>query len=388
MATPYVVDIGSSAIKGGPAGSERPAAIVPHITGRSYWTMALVGIQSKDLVVGDMADANRAMLRITYPVESGRVSDWELYERALSHVFFCELRILAEEQPLLMSEPLPAPGAGAQDEKRLEILYEALNANQLALVPAPRLALAAANRTSGIVLSVGDGLATCSAYPAAAAAGAPPGEHHAAHPSLGGRQLTRHLGAELAASGWEPASSADMLIVKNIKERLCAVVPERDGLAHAQAPDLMSFELPDAQVIALGQARFKGPEALFRPSILGHPDPGLHRLVTGVAARYDRDVQAALLQNIVVEGGTTQLPGFVERLEAELRAVLPSAVNFNVHAPADRALSVWSGGSHLASAKAEALRGVWLTRAEYDEHGALNALERHRARLARLWEQL
>jgi actin-related protein len=37
----------------------------------------------------------------------------------------------------------------------------------------------------------------------------------------------------------------------------------------------------------------------------------------------DPDLQATLLGNVVVTGGTTLLPGFVERLQNEISAVAP-----------------------------------------------------------------
>jgi actin len=37
-----------------------------------------------------------------------------------------------------------------------------------------------------------------------------------------------------------------------------------------------SYELPDGQVITIGNERFRAPEALFQPSFLGLESQGIH----------------------------------------------------------------------------------------------------------------
>ena len=60
--------------------------------------------------------------------------------------------------------------------------------------------------------------------------------------------------------------------------------------------------------------------------------------------------------------------GFGERLTKELSALAPPSIRVRVVQPPERKYSVWIGGSILASLST--FQQTWVTRREYDEHGA------------------
>eukprot|EP00965_Chrysotila_dentata_P010358 337170-Pleurochrysis_carterae.AAC.1 len=66
-----------------------------------------------------------------------------------------------------------------------------------------------------------------------------------------------------------------------------------------------SYELPDGQVITLGNERFRCPEALFQPSFLGMETAGVHETTYNSIMKCDVDIRKDLYANIVLSGGTT-----------------------------------------------------------------------------------
>ena len=128
-----------------------------------------------------------------------------------------------------------------------------------------------------------------------------------------------------------------------------------------------SYELPDGQVITIGNERFRAPEALFQPSVLGHEGGGIHTTTYNAIMKCDVDVRKDLYGNIVMSGGTTMYPGISDRMQKEITALAPSTMKVKIIAPPERKYSVWIGGSILASLST--FQQMWISKQEYDESG-------------------
>ncbi len=128
-----------------------------------------------------------------------------------------------------------------------------------------------------------------------------------------------------------------------------------------------SYELPDGKVFTIGNERFRCPEAMFQPAFIGKENAGIHESVYNSIMKCDLDVRKGLFANIVISGGNTMFPGFVDRMEKEMTSLAPPTMKIKTIATPERKYSVWIGGSILSTLST--FQEKWISKQEYDESG-------------------
>lgn len=362
-AAAVVLDNGSGMVKAGFAGSDAPIAVFDSIVGRPRYKKCMLGVEDVDVSVGEDAQRHRGMLTLMNPIHHGIVTNWDDMERIWKHTFYNELRVLPEEHPVLITEaPLNPKG---NRERMTQVMFESFQIPALYVAIQAVLALYAAGRTTGVVLDCGDGVSHT--VPIYAGYALP---HAIKRLDLAGRDLTEHLAKLLMERGWSFTSSAELQIVRDMKEKLCYVALDFDAEMAAYNADSrheQTYELTDGNVATVGSERFRCPEALFQPEMLGREADGVHLMTFKTIRGCDVDIRRELYGNIVLSGGTSMYRGLGERMTKELSALAPATIKVKVVAPPERRYSVWIGGSILASLST--FQNMWISREEYEECG-------------------
>lgn len=84
------------------------------------------------------------------------------------------------------------------------------------------------------------------------------------------------------------------------------------------------YELPDGTLLSAGPQLYRLPERLFDDSGQA-PRQALHHVVLDSIHASDVDIRKELIGNVLLTGGTAQLPYLPERLHREMTALLPTA---------------------------------------------------------------
>ncbi|XP_031260599.1 actin-related protein 5 [Pistacia vera] len=137
----------------------------------------------------------------------------------------------------------------------------------------------------------------------------------------------------------------------------------------AEAPRLRPLTKEDFQIV-LGVERFRCPEILFHPNLVGIDQVGLDEMA-GVSIRRlpskDEDLEQRLTSSIFMTGGCCLFPGMSQRLEAGIRMIRPCGAPINVVRALDPVLDAWRGAS-LYAAKLQFTEQTF-TRMDYYEKG-------------------
>lgn len=266
-----------------------------------------------------------------------------------------------------------------------QVMFEVFGVPAAYALSSPVAALYGAGRTTGVLVDVGD-----SGTRVSVVIGGAPLRRASRASTVGGRRVAEVLSGLLAergvtlpggASGARAAAEAAAYVSSDYYGDLGAADAERFALRYTPPPPaapsggLAATAPPPPGPVVLKTERFRAGEVLFQPSLAGVDEDGVARLVQAAIKCAPVEERGGLYANIVVAGGGSCLRGFPERLGAEISMILGGDYEPVVAvAPAARGDLAWRGGAALGGLGG--FRGMWVTREEYRELGAVAAVAR------------
>jgi len=364
---PVVIDNGTGILKAGLAGGTAPNVVFPTFVGRPKYKQSMVTQTVSDTYVGEEAMNHRSILKLAYAMEHGVVTDWDDMEKIWAHLYSSHLQLPSEEHPVLLTE---APLNPLQNrEKAAEIFFESFGVPALFFSMQAVLSLYASGRTTGVVMDIGDGVTHCvPVYEGFSM------QNAITRTDIAGRDVTEYLQTLLRRAGHPFHTTAEREVVRAIKEKACYVsykpLKDDDDAMKPYTDDAGGYEyrLPDNNTIKISSERYRAPEILFRPSMIGSEYPGVHEAIFNSISRCDLDMRKSLYSQVLLSGGSTMFLGFGDRLLTELVRLAPKDTKVRIAAPPERHNSTWIGGSILASLST--FKKMWTTKKEWNEYGA------------------
>ena len=354
-----VLKTGSGMVSAGFGGDDAPRAVFPSIIGRPRHTGVMVGMGQKDSYVGDEAQSKRGILTLKFPIDRDGITNFDDFEKLLHHSFYNELRVAPEEHPVVLLE---SPGISrASREKITQILFETFNCPAVSYLSAPVSSLIASGRVTGLSVQIGSrNIWIVPVFEGNVLT------YASQRIDIGSSNITDYLMKILTERGYSFTTTAERDIVEDVKRKLCYVADnfEQEMQTAASSSNIeKSYELPDGQVITVGNERFRACEAFFQPSFLGMESPSIVTAICESIIRVDSQIRTSMMKNIVLSGGGSLFPGLQERILKEL-CELTSSKDFNVIAPPERKYSQWIGGSIYST-----LKPIFILKEDYDAHG-------------------
>jgi len=366
---PIIIDLGTGQIKAGFSGRDLPKIIFNSFIGEPKYKKLIKNINkenkiSNEIYIGSQCDKNLNILKLRYPIEHGYfVKENDIFP--IFNYIFSLLKISLEDikhHPILITEPLQNP---IQNRENIsQILFEKFDTNKLFFASQPILSLFSTSTTTGTILESGEGVSqSCVIY-----------EGYSIPNSFercdyGGADVTNYLDDILKKMGYFFETSAEKILIKDIKEKYCWACPKNiiENIKKNSEFEKENHFLPDGNVMKLGVERVYPPEILFKPEIIGLEYPGFHEMIFNSINNANIELRTKLFENIILSGGNTAINGIGNYMYNEIKGMVNQNLKININSPKNPHLLSWIGGNVISGM--EIFKKMWITKQEWEEKG-------------------
>jgi len=371
-----VIDNAQCVMKCGFAGDKSPRVIIPTATSvPKSGGMGITALGQKNSYIGPEAVEKRGLGKLSCPIVDRTIVNWSDMEKIWHHCFYSELKVVPEEQPVLLSERTLNPKENR--EKMTEIMFEGFNVPALFINNTAVLSLYASGKSTGFVVDSGYGGTDCvPVYEGYAL------KHWIQKLDIAGKKITDYLMKILSESGYTFSTPSDREIVTDMKHNhayVCYNIEEEFDTASQSNSLEKRYTLPDGNIIALTTEHFRCTEPLFNPSLLNSDSDSLSEAMFKSIQLCDIDIRKQLYGNTVIAGGSSMFPGLADRIIKEVttfldepdpdsKEILSTKYKVDItEVNTFRDFMVWIGGSILATL--DTYPNMCITKQNYEEEG-------------------
>ena len=356
---PIIIDIGTSTIKAGLSGQEKPSLVFPNYFGEMKYSKSIGSWEedNKKNIIGNDCNKYLGVIKLKYPLSHGIFNDDKDIAPIFEYIYSSLDMSITEikEHPVLIAEPILNPQYNRINIAK--VLFDTYKIENLFFASQPILSLFSTSSTSGAILETGDGVTqSCIIYEGYTI----PGSYKRIN--LGGKEVTEYLQYLLNKKGYELNNSDGFQITKKIKEELCEINNNNnDNLKN------INYKLPDDSIIEIGQERFLAPEILFNPLLREYEYPGIPEILSESINKTNVDLKLQLYGSILLSGGNTNIKGMKERIYKEIKKLAPKNAKVRLHTASNPEYCSWIGGNIISSL--DIAKEMWISLKEWMEKG-------------------
>ena len=300
---------------------------------------------------------------ILYPVNKGKIENWELIEYLVNYVFLDKIKFnFIEECSIIFTEPINCKKEDR--EKIAQIFFESFNIKKLFIIKPSILTLLNEGKCTGIVAELNDDISNftpifdCFSL-----------SHATITSDLGREDIIGYIDTLLRDKYPELSTSykSKKCDIENIVNKLCNL--DLDNENYSYYYDDYDYTMPDGKKIYLKEFKDKCPEILFNPKIYfasSNKQSITQNLISSIN-KCDKDIKKDLYGNIALTGVNSKIKGLKDRLKKEICSSVSNSYEYNIDISCNEN-GIQKGVEDFLSNPI--FKEMWLTKEDYENEGA------------------
>lgn len=378
-----VIDNGTEITKCGSNDQDAPQSIFTTLVGRLRMPNVFVGLDIKEYYIGNDAKSKRGILSLKYPMKKGLIENWDDMEKIWQYCLYDQMKLTEHQCPnILLSES--SANSIENKIKMMQIMFEKFNISSLYIGNVHSLSMIGCGMANANATVVNFGSDQVVIQPMHQGY---PIKHRTKTLEIGSRTLMYYFCRLLTERGYSFSSGLRTAIEEDMFQKLCYVEDHMDYLECETSHFIeATYELPDGQIITIGNERWKTLEPYFDPELIGLEMYGIDELCyCAIMEERDESVRKQLFSNIILTGGNSTFSGFGARIHRYMQKKVQYDVNvnameriqndkdvnssekfgYNEELETKRSYLTWKGGAILSSLSL--MSEVCIKKEEYEE---------------------